>query len=86
MVGKGLGCWWTMPTTRRTRTGSTADPWMAVPSMRTRPSTRAPGMSSSVRFMARSIVDLPHPEGPMKAVTVRGSIVMLTSCTAVSTP
>ena len=43
-------------------------------------------MSSSVRFMARSIVDLPHPEGPMKAVTVRGSIVMLTSCTAVSAP
>ena len=30
----------------------------------------APGMNSCIRFSVRKKVDLPQPEGPIKAVTV----------------
>ena len=33
------------------------------------PFIRAPSMRSFKRFMHRSNVDFPHPDGPMKAVT-----------------
>ena len=39
-----------------------------------------------MRFSERSIVDLPQPEGPMKAVTDRALMVMLTPCTARKSP
>ena len=39
----------------------------------TRPSARAPGISSCMRLMQRTIVDLPQPEGPMIAVTSLGA-------------
>src|SRR5690242_3878086 len=39
-------------------------------SSRTWPSTLAPGVSSCMRLRQRSRVLLPHPEGPMIAVTV----------------
>ena len=35
----------------------------------TLPSERAPGISSCMRLMQRTIVDLPQPDGPMMAVT-----------------
>ena len=38
-------------------------------SSRTWPSTRVSGMRSFIRFRQRRNVDLPHPEGPMSAVT-----------------
>src|SRR5438094_9314235 len=43
---------------------------MLTLSSRTSPCTLAPGVSSCMRFRQRSSVLLPHPEGPMIAVTV----------------
>ena len=76
IVGNGFGRWKTMPTWRRTATGSTWAPYRSTSSRVTLPSTRAPGMTSCMRFRVRRKVDLPQPEGPMKAVTVRGSMVI----------
>jgi hypothetical protein len=42
---------------------------MFFPSKRTSPSTRVPSMRSFIRLSSRSSVDLPHPDGPMRAVT-----------------
>ncbi len=82
MVGNGLGFWKTMPTTRRTATTSTPGACRLTSSSRTRPSKRAPGISSCMRLMQRTIVDLPQPEGPMIAVTSPAWKVMLTPLTA----
>ena len=84
--GNGLGRWNTMPTTRRTATGSTPAAYRSVPSSATLPLTWAPGITSCIRFSVRSSVDLPQPDGPMNAVTVRGSTVIETSCTAWKAP
>ena len=59
---------------------------MSSPSSRTLPSTRAPGITSCIRLRVRSTVDLPQPDGPMNAVTLRGSIVIETSSTALNVP
>ena len=45
-----------------------------------------PGAVSCRRFRARRTVDLPHPEGPINAVTLRGLTVMLRSATALKEP
>ncbi|MDF2666154.1 MAG: hypothetical protein K0R81_2004 [Microbacterium sp.] len=82
MVGKGFGRWKTMPTCRRTSTGSTPGPYRSSPSMSTRPLTCPPGMTSCMRLSVRRNVDLPQPEGPMKAVTERGSMSIETPSTA----
>ena len=42
---------------------------MSWPSICTEPSTRVPGMMSFMRLSERRNVDLPHPDGPMNAVT-----------------
>ena len=50
----------------------------------TLPSERAPGISSCIRLMQRTIVDLPQPDGPMIAVTSLGGKSMsipLIACT-----
>src|ERR1700722_17588176 len=44
---------------------------MSMPSSTTVPLTRAVGTVSCIRLRHRSRVDLPHPEGPMIAVTSR---------------
>ena len=44
------------------------------------------GITSCMRFSVRSRVDLPQPDGPMKAVTVRGSTVNAMSATALKSP
>ena len=59
---------------------------MSSPSSSTLPSTRAPGITSCIRLRVRSTVDLPQPDGPMNAVTLRGSIVIETSSTALNVP
>jgi hypothetical protein len=86
IVGNGFGRWNTMPTWRRTSTGSTPLPYRSSPSTRTLPSTRAPGMTSCMRLSVRRNVDLPQPDGPMNAVTARGSISMETPSTARKSP
>ncbi|SKT89458.1 Uncharacterised protein [Mycobacteroides abscessus subsp. abscessus] len=52
---------------------------MSAPSSSTEPSTRAPGVTSCIRLRVRSTVDLPQPDGPMKAVTLRGGTDSATS-------
>src|SRR5882724_2666162 len=46
---------------------------MFSPSRTTLPSARAPGISSCRRLRHRTRVDLPHPDGPISAVTWFGS-------------
>jgi len=86
MVGNGLGRWKTIPTWRRTATGSTPGAYRSTPSISTVPSTRAPGITSCIRFRVRRNVDLPQPDGPISAVTLRGSIDMVTPATARKLP
>jgi len=69
IVTNGFGFWNTIPTRRRTRTGSRER--MSSPSRRIRPSTRVWGTVSWSRLMHRMSVDLPQPEGPMMALTWR---------------
>ena len=86
MVGNGFGRWKTIPTVRRTATGSTDVAYRSLSSSMTWPSTRPPGTTSCIRFRVRRNVDLPQPEGPMKAVTDRGSTVRDTPSTALKSP
>jgi hypothetical protein len=50
------------------------------------PSARAPGVLSCMRFMARSSVLLPQPEGPISAVTSPCGIAMLIASRALKLP
>src|SRR5688572_15971524 len=59
---------------------------MSVSSRSTRPLTRAVGTVSCMRLMQRSSVDLPHPDGPMIAVTWRSRKSSDTSRTACTSP
>src|ERR1700678_1679784 len=47
---------------------------MSTPSNSTLPPKVAPGVSSCSRLSARRKVDLPHPDGPISAVTFEASI------------
>src|SRR5690349_20575761 len=76
-VGNGFGRWNTMPIFRRITTGSTVGSNRFRPSSTTPPRARAPAISSCRRLMHRMNVDLPHPGGPMLAVTDRGAMSML---------
>ena len=86
IVGNGLGRWKTMPTCRRTATGSMSAPYMSTPSIATEPCTYAPGITSCIRLSVRRKVDFPQPDGPMNAVTERGSTDISTSATALKSP
>ena len=66
MVGNGLGFWNTIPTFLRWYMGSMLLSYRSWPSSNTRPSTRAFGVMSCMRFRQRRYVVLPHPEGPYK--------------------
>ena len=46
----------------------------------------APAVSRVMRLRQRRKVDLPQPEGPIRAVTLRGSKFRLTSCRALFCP
>ena len=59
---------------------------MSSPSSSTEPSTRAPGITSCIRLRVRSTVDLPQPDGPMNAITLRGDTDNDTSATAWNEP
>src|SRR5580693_7851547 len=47
---------------------------MSTSSRVTEPESAAPGMSSCMRLRMRRNVDFPHPDGPINAVTLPGSI------------
>src|SRR5687768_4198101 len=59
---------------------------MSWPSSVTVPATRAVGTVSCMRFKHRSSVDLPHPDGPMIAVTSRSPNAMATLRTTSAAP
>src|SRR6266516_2881756 len=59
---------------------------MSKPSTSTVPFTRASGTSSCMRLRQRTKVDLPHPDGPIMAVTVCGSTERLISKSACFRP
>src|SRR5688572_22355094 len=59
---------------------------MSCSSSVTVPSTRAVGTVSCIRFRHRKSVDLPHPDGPMIAVTSRSRNAMDTSRTTFEVP
>jgi hypothetical protein len=55
-------------------------------SMVSRPSMRALGSTSCMRLTDRRKVDLPQPDGPMRAVIVLGSTVIETLSIALNEP
>src|SRR3989338_4209534 len=59
---------------------------MSWPSSRTRPVTRGPGTSSCMRLSARRRVGFPHPDVPIRAVTVFGAKGSVTSRTPELSP
>ena len=77
IVGNGLGFWNTIPIARRTAVTSTLGSYTSRSSSLTLPSARAPGISSCMRLMQRTTVDLPEPEGPISAVTSLAEKLML---------
>src|SRR5438093_675643 len=79
VLGKGLGCWNTMPTSRRSATGSMPFENTETPSSRMSPAWRVCGISSFNRFTERKNVLLPQPDGPIRAVTARRGMATVTS-------
>src|SRR5256885_17103856 len=71
LLGKGFGAWNTIPTSRRSATGSVPFENTETPSSRMSPVCRVLGISSFNRFTERRKVLLPQPEGPIRAVTAR---------------
>ena len=67
-----------MPTRRRKLLTSTSSNVFAIE--RDWPSARAPRIISLMRFSVRRKVDLPQPEGPMRAVMPLSGISILMSC------
>src|ERR1700689_2428416 len=59
---------------------------MSEPSRLTAPARGALGTSSCMRFRILRKVDLPQPDGPMSAVTFRGSISRLTRSSTLLDP
>ncbi len=59
---------------------------MSWPSSVISPSTLAPVVSSCIRLRLRRNVVLPQPDDPISAVTLCGSIIMLTFWTAWKSP
>src|SRR5262245_36379610 len=59
---------------------------MSLPSNCTRPSTRAPSIRSFIRFRTRRNVDLPQPDGPIRAVTEHSGMVSVIRCSAWAEP
>ena len=75
-----------MPTRRRTATGSTPWPYRSWPSKQDVALDAVAGMRSFIRFIVRSRVDLPQPDGPIRAVTSRALMSIETSLTARNVP
>src|SRR2546426_9393702 len=82
VLGKGFGAWNTIPTSRRSATGSVPFENTETPSSRMSPVCRVFGISSFNRFTERRKVLLPHPDGPINAVTARRGTAIVTSNSA----
>ena len=75
-----------MPTSRRNATGSVPLEKTETPSSRMSPVWRVFGISSFRRLIERRNVLLPHPEGPISAVTARRGMVNVRSKSACVAP
>src|SRR5437899_10812792 len=82
VLGNGFGCWNTIPTSRRSATGSEPFENTDTPSSRKSPVWRECGISSFNRFTERRKVLLPQPDGPISAVTARRGTAIVTSNSA----
>src|SRR3989454_9482257 len=69
VLGNGFGCWNTIPTSRRSATGSVPFENTETPSSRMSPVWRGGGNSSFKRVTERGKGLLPQPRGPRRAVT-----------------
>jgi len=69
VLGNGFGFWNTMPTRARSTTGSMERSLTSSPSSSIRPVTLQPEIVSFIRLIERRKVDLPQPDGPIRAVT-----------------
>src|SRR2546430_15703213 len=79
VLGKGFGCWNTMPTSRRSATGSVPFENTETPSSRMSPAWRGCGVSSFNRVTERKKVLLPQPDGPIRAGTARRGMATVTA-------
>ncbi|MNL40336.1 hypothetical protein D3C87_1626790 [compost metagenome] len=66
-----------MPTLARSSAMSCLLASRFSPSMLISPSARCSGYSANILLKVRSSVDLPQPDGPMNAVTLRSGMDML---------
>ena len=78
---KRLNDWKTIPTSARNCASSLPSSGSGVPSMRI-----SPCWIGSSRLIARHIVDLPDPDGPITTTTSRSSTVRLMSCSTWRSP
>ncbi|OPY17313.1 MAG: hypothetical protein A4E23_01558 [Methanomethylovorans sp. PtaU1.Bin073] len=69
-MGKGFGFWNTIPTLFRSSTTSTSLEYMSLSSIFMFPSILQFFTKSFILFMHLKNVDFPHPEGPIRAVTL----------------
>ncbi len=69
-IGNGVGFWNTMPMLARSRLRSCLGERMFSPSKQDFAGGALVGIESYIRLSTRSRVDLPQPDGPMKAVTL----------------
>src|SRR5574344_1537223 len=82
LIGKGFAFWNTIPTRLRSILTSTLLPYMFSPSYLISPSILTPGTRSFIRFKVLRKVDLPHPEGPIRAVILFAGTSILMSLSA----
>ena len=81
-MGKGFGFWNTMPMLRRSSVTSTPGAKMSCPRKVTLPSMRQPSTRSFMRLSVFKNVDLPQPDGPIRAVMACAGTSMHTLCSA----
>jgi len=74
VIGNGVGFWKIIPTRLRSSMTSTLGSSTSTPSISTAPVARWSRYSSKIRLYTRMCVDLPHPDGPMMAVTFPSAI------------
>ena len=70
LIGNGFGCWKTMPTFLRSTVVSTDGAYIFSPSISMLPSILTLSTRSFILLIHFKNVDLPHPDGPISAVTL----------------
>src|SRR5258708_3387773 len=84
VIGNGVGFWNIIPTRERSKQTSCSGERIFSPSSNTSPSIFLLGYSLCILLHTCISVDLPQPDGPMKAVTLFGKSGAVTLRTATS--